>query len=169
MIYSLVHFPNIDAERINQLRKKYDPQFELIQPHMTVMFPVPETIGEDKLIDHISNVLRDKSSFPIQLQGLHESWDNYLFLLVGEGKDSVADLHAQIYSGMLANLRRTDLPYVPHVTLGAFPDNKNGFAQAWAEAKRLDLAYGCVMDKLHLVKIDDQRTRIISSREFFLR
>jgi len=120
MIYSLVHFPNIETERINQIRSKYDPQFELIQPHITVMFPVNESIGEDQLIDHLHHVVRDQKSFPIQLQGLCRSPDNYLFLLVSEGKDAIVDLNAQIYTGVLSNLRKTDLPYVPHVTLGVF-------------------------------------------------
>ena len=168
MIYSLVHFPKIDAERIDQIRRKYDPQVELIQPHITVMFPVPESIGEDKLIDHLGNVLRNTKSFTIQLQGLSKSPDDYLFLLVKEGKDAIVDLHAQIYTGVLGHLRKTDLPYVPHVTLGVFRDTGNEYARALAEAKRLDLHYRCAMYKLHFIKIDDERKRVVSSREFLL-
>src|SRR5215831_21017990 len=115
MIYSLVHFPNIDIARINQVRRLYDPQFDLIQPHITVMFPVPESVGEDKLIDHLRKVLCDTRSFPIQLQGLRKSPDDYLFLVVDKGKDDIVDLHSQINTGMLSDLSKTDLPYVPHV------------------------------------------------------
>ena len=168
MIYSLVHFPNIDTELINQIRRKYDPQVELIQPHITIMFPVTESIGEDKLIDHLRNVVRNRKSFPIQLQGLCRSPDNYLFLLVNEGKDAIVNLYAQIYTGVLSNLRKTDLPYVPHVTLGVFRDNGNEYERALEEAKRVDLDYRSALDTLHLVTIDDQRTRVVSSREFLL-
>ena len=52
MIYSLVHYPAIDTKRINQLRRKYDPQVELIQPHITIMFPVPGSIGGDRLVNN---------------------------------------------------------------------------------------------------------------------
>jgi 2'-5' RNA ligase len=102
------------------------------------------------------------------LQGLDKSWDQYLFLLVDEGKDALADLHAQIYTGVLTDLRQTHLAYVPHVTLGMFGDNINAYDKALDEAKRLNLDYRCVVDKLHLIKLDSERTRIKSSREFLL-
>src|SRR5438093_5551075 len=88
MIYSLVHFTHIDAERISQIRGKYDPQVELIQPHITVMFPVPESIGEDKLFDHLGHILRNTKSFTIQLQGLAKSPDDYLL--------AYADIHRRV-------------------------------------------------------------------------
>ena len=80
----------------------------------------------------------------------------------------LADLHAQIYTGVLADLRRNDLAYVPHITLGMFANNKSEFPQALDEAERLDMNYSCLVDRLHLLKINDQRTRILWSREFLV-
>ena len=94
--------------------------------------------------------------------------DDYLFLLVDEGREHISDLHAQIYSGVLADLKQTDLPYVPHVTLGMFADNESGCLQALDEAKQCDLNYHCVLDRLHLLKINDRLTRVLSSKEFLL-
>ena len=168
MIYSLVHFPDIDPERINQIRRKYDPQFALIQPHITLMFPVPGSVGEDQLVRHLEATLRDRKPFPIHLQGLDKSEDDYLFLLVKEGNDAIIDLHTRIYTGPLSNFKSRDLPYVPHVTLGVFRDTANEYKRALEEAKRLDLDYSCAMDRLHLVAIDDQRTHVQSTREFIL-
>src|SRR5437016_1243476 len=103
MIYSLVHFPDIYTEPINQIRRKYDPQVELIQPHITVMFPVNESIVEDQLIDHLENVFRHWRPFPIRFKGLDKSPDHYLFLLVDEGKDAIVDLYSQISTGVLGD------------------------------------------------------------------
>ena len=89
MFYALVHNPAVDAVSIKQLRKKYDPQVELIEPHITIVFPVPESIGEQSLISHIQNVLLAWRPFNIHQNGLQLSWDNYLFLLVQEGKSDV--------------------------------------------------------------------------------
>jgi|SRR6185503_11137544 len=166
MVYSLVHYPNIDTKRINQLRNKYDPQVELIQPHITLMFPL--SIDEETLVNHLRAVVSNRHQFPIHLKGLDKSWDHYLFLLVDEGKDALADLHAQIYTGLLTDLRQMNLAYVPHVTLGIFGDKSNEYDKALDEAKGLDLDYRCVVDKLHLVTIDEERTRIVCSREFHL-
>jgi 2'-5' RNA ligase len=168
MIYSLIHYPNIDTERIDRFRRVYDSQVYLIRPHITLMFPVSESIAEDKLVSHLQNVLREVQPFPIHLQGLHKSSDDYLYLLVGEGKEALVDLHAHIYSDLLVNHCHPELPYVPHLTLGVFSENTNEYHEAFDEAKRLDLNYRCTLDILHLVKINEQRTQIVSSREFSL-
>ena len=166
MIYALVHYPNVDTQRINLFRKKYDPQVDLIQPHITLMFPVPESIGEDNLVHHLQSVLSGWQPFPIHLQGLQKSWDDYLFLMVQEGNADIISLQSGIYTGVLADYRKEDIPYVPHLTLGVFAKNANEYAEALEEAKRLDLDYRCVLDKVHLVKVNDDRTQIVWNGEF---
>jgi 2'-5' RNA ligase len=168
MLYALVNYPNLDNRRVDQFRKRHDPQVDLIEPHITLMFPVPESIGEDNLVNHIERVLRDRQPFPIHLQGLQKSWDDYLFLMVQEGKADIAGLHSEIYTGVLTDCRKPDLPYVPHLTLGEFAKKANEYPEALEEAKRLDLDYRCVLDKVHLLKINDDMTQIVWSKEFSL-
>ena len=168
MIYALVHYPNVDTKRINQLRKKYDPQVDLIEPHITLMFPVPESIGEDNLVNHIESILSGWQPFPIHLQGFQKSWDDYLFLMVKEGDADIIGLHSEIYTGILADYRKEDVPFVPHLTLGVLAKNANEYPEVLGEAKRLNLDHRSVLDKLHLVKINNERAQIIWSKEFSL-
>src|SRR2546423_10142566 len=102
MAYALIHYPAIDPERINQLRRKCDPQFNLIAPHITIMFPVPDSIGEIGLVSHIGSVLRHWKPFPFHLKGFQKSWDEYLFLTLVEGEADVIRLHDDIYTGLLS-------------------------------------------------------------------
>ena len=118
MIYSLVHYPNIDIRRINQFRKKYDPLFSMIALHVTIMFPVPESVGEDNLIRHLENVLYSWQAFSIHLQEVKLSSDDYLYLLLQEGSEDVIRLHDEIYTGMLVDFLRKDILFIPHLTLG---------------------------------------------------
>jgi 2'-5' RNA ligase len=168
MDYAVVHFPNIDTRPIDPFRKKYDPQAGWIEPHVTVMFPVPELVGEDALVDHLRDVLSDRRPFPVRLRGLRKSWDDYLFLTVEEGGRELVDLHGRIYTGPLAEYRKDGAPFVPHLTLGAFAKNAEGYAEALEEATRLDLDYRCVVDEVHLLKVDDDRTRVVRRRAFSL-
>ena len=168
MAYALVHYPSIDVRRIQLLRKKYDPQAELIGPHLTLMFPVPEAVGEDNLVRHLHGVLCSFRPFPIRLRGFQKSWDGYLFLLVQEGCAEMTALHGRIYTGPLAEYREEGVPFIPHLTLGAFGDDEERYAAALEEAERLDLDYRSVLDRLHLVKVTDERTRILWSKEFSL-
>jgi 2'-5' RNA ligase len=96
MSYALVHFPTIDTRQIDELRRKYDPQVDLIAPHITI-------------------------------------------------------------------------PYVPHVTLGAFADDAASCSDALRDSKRLRLRYQCVVDRLHLVKVNDDGSRITREEEFLLK
>src|SRR5437660_12362246 len=130
MIYALVHYPKIDTRLIDQLRQKYDPQFGLIDQHITIMFPVRDSIDGNSLVSHLENVLSDCRPFPIRLQGLQRSWDDCLFLLVRDGSSEIVRLHNRIYSGVLAGYKNTDIKFVTHLTLGALVEVVDRYAQA---------------------------------------
>ena len=168
MFYALVHYPKVNTLRINEFRKLYDPQIKFIGPHITLMFPVPESIGEDNIVNHLAGVLSNWEPFPIRLQGLLKSSDNYLYLLVQEGSGNIVDLHHEIYTGLLAHYQKEDVPFVPHLTLGFFGENVDKYPKALEEAKRLNLDFRSLLDKVHLVKINDDRSQIVWSKEFLL-
>ena len=168
MFYALVHYPAIDTDVIHQLRKKYDPQVDLIEPHLTIVFPLPESVGEQKLVSHLEQALLAWKPFTIRLKGLQRSWDNCLFLLIEEGKLDVIRLHDELYTGVLAAYYRDDLPFVPHLTLGSFAEDERRCLQALEEVERLGLDYRSVVKRLDLVKINRDRTQITWSKEFKL-
>lgn len=167
MFYALVHYPAIETKQINQLRKRYDPQVNLIEPHITVVFPVPEVVGERRLFLHLEQVLRGWQPFVIQLRGLHQSADNSLFLLVQEGSSEIIRLHNELYTGVLAEFHRDDLPFVPHITLGSFSEDEH-YRHALHEAEQLGFEYMSLFDRLHLVKVNGERSQITWSKEFLL-
>jgi len=169
MLYALVHYPAVELGSINRLRSKYDPQFHLIAPHITIMFPTPDSIGERNLVSHIEGVLQGWESFPIRLKGLQQSWDEYLFLLLNKGEGDVIRLHDEIYMGLLSEYRNEVRPFRPHVTLGAFSAKSEEYSQALKEAERLMLNYECMLDRLHLIKINDERSQIVWSKEFSIK
>ncbi|MDZ8227596.1 2'-5' RNA ligase family protein [Nostoc sp. ChiVER01] len=169
MSYAIVHYPNINTEDINQLRQKYDPQVYLIEPHITLVFPIIESINENNLIIHIENILIKWKTFPICLQGLQKSWDEYLFLMVEEGKVDMIELHNELYTGILAKYCRGNLPFIPHLTLGKLTKDINQFLQVLEEAQQSNLNYRCFVDKVHLINIADEQRSIIWSKKFVLR
>jgi 2'-5' RNA ligase len=168
MIYALVHYPSVESPRINQVREKYDPQVDLIAPHITLMFPVPESVGEDILVRHLERVLCNWQPFLIHLQGVQISLDDHLFLMLQEGNANVIRLHDEIYTGILVEYRREDIPFIPHVTLGVFEENSSNHERVLEEAKQLGIDQSCMLDKLHLVKVNDDRSRIVWNKEFSL-
>lgn len=183
LYYALVHFPNIDTSDVQLLRIKYDPTADLIPAHITILFPVSDEIGEDAFINHIESVLKHWEPFPIRINGLLKSWDHWLFLTLRDGNAEVIRLHNEIYTGILQPYLRTDIEFVPHIGLGLFIreggkyDYKNPkelefdeqkYEMALNEANQLDLDYQCVFNKLHLITLPNDFSKIEVSREFLM-
>ena len=173
MYYTLSFYPQLTqelAESIAAIRREHDPTFDFAKPHITVLFPVPDSIGEQQLISHIQNVLSDWSPFEIRLGGFHKSHDHWLFLTLVEGEAQVKRLYRLIYTGILAKYRRDDLEFVPHLGLGLFMkegtiydwDNpqetdfdQERYEEALQQAKALPLHLSFRVEGLQLAKISD--------------
>ena len=97
MYYGLVLYPEVEIGRIQEIRRKYDPTFDVIGPHVTVLFPVPEAVGEAELVSHIENVLGNWKAFETRLGGFVKSHDHWLFLTLQKGEREVKRLYQALY------------------------------------------------------------------------
>ncbi len=183
MYYALVHFPHIETTSIQIIRHKYDPTAHLVPAHITILFPVPDKISKKSLTNHIKSVLKHWKPFLIRINGLYKSWDNWLFLTIKDGNDEIFRLHKQIYTGILRPYQRADINFVPHISLGLFvkeglkydfenPQELEFDAQKYEaavnEANQLGLDYRCWFDKLHLVTLTNDFSKIEIISEFLL-
>ena len=173
MYYALSFYPRLSAElseSIDAIRKEYDPTYSFTKPHITVMFPVPGSLGEGRLISHIQNVLSNCGPFEIVLGGLHKSHDHWLFLTLTEGEARVKKLYRALYTGILTEHLTDDVDFVPHIGLGLFI--KKGSTYDWDnpreadfdieryekalwQAKALPVPARISVEKLQLTKIPD--------------
>jgi 2'-5' RNA ligase len=171
--YSMGFYPGLSAElaeAIGTIREKYDPTSGFIKPHVTVLFPVPGSVGEEPLVGQIGDVLSEWRPFKMRLGGFHKSRDHWLFLTLKEGEAEVRRLHGALYTGILAEYRRDDIEFVPHMGLGLFVKqgsiykwdtpresdlDRVGYGEALREAEALPLGSTSVIETFHLVKIPD--------------
>jgi 2'-5' RNA ligase len=153
MYYALGFYPRLStelAEAIGAIRRAYDPTVRFVKPHITVLFPVPEIVGEGRLVSHIGNVLSDWSPFDIQLGGFHKSHDHWLFLTLEAGGGHVKSLYQSLYTGILAEYRRDDIEFVPHLGLGLFV--KEGTTYNWDSPQESDFDRARYEEALRLVR-----------------
>jgi 2'-5' RNA ligase len=171
MYSSLVHYPDIGVDSVDRIRRKYDPTFELIRPHVTVVFPVPESVGKRRLLEHVGTVADRSPRFAVRFRGFVKSPDHWLFLKVEDGKAEFVQLFESLYTGPLAPFRRVDVEFVPHISLGLFVKkdvrydmsaapqaadfDEASYSKALqeAEAERIDLR--CSVSRLDLVELED--------------
>jgi len=64
-----------------------------MEPHIPLMFPVDESIGEERLVQPLESVLQDWQTFPIHLQRFQISPDELLLLLIQQGNEDIIRLH----------------------------------------------------------------------------
>lgn len=172
--------PWLPAEPIGSFRRAHYPTAHLIEPHLTVVFPVPEVVGRDAFLEHVRGVVSRTPAFDIRLSGLDTSWDHWLFLAVAEGSDEVVALHDALYAEVLGPYLWTEHPYVPHVGLGHFAVERDTrdplelrpraidrarFDEARREAEAMELDYTGPFDRVHIFGLDDELTHVTPLEE----
>lgn len=112
-----------DYEWIQSIRKVYDERYyKIAEPHFTLVFPLFD-LEEKKLIDHVSMVAKKFKEFYFVLrcaQIVKDSFSEYtdVFLIPEEGYRIFIKLHDELYTGILKNELRLDIPFIPHVGIG---------------------------------------------------
>lgn len=109
-------FKNIN--RIQEIRNKFDKLANLIPPHITLVFPFSDSISDQELVNKLSNLLYNWSSFCIKFHGISLSEDGYIFLNCINGCEEIIKLHDEIYEKILPSHYKKTIKYVPHITLG---------------------------------------------------
>ena len=171
MHYVLVIYPRVDEALVGTIRRKYDPTVDVIAPHLPVVYPVPESIGLDRLSSHIGSVAADTPPFDIRLGRLNRSSDHWLFLTPARGAEDLTQLYWRLHTGVLAEFRAVDGPFVPHVALGhllrpgATYDwehpreedfDTSRYEVAFREAQPLLASSPQRVDTVHLVAVPDE-------------
>ena len=180
--YGVVYFPKLNYAPLNEFRKKYDPTFDLIEDHVTIVFLIPDTFNLQELKDQIGNVVKKWRSFDIHISGLSKSWDHWLFLTIKEGNQKVIELHDQLYKGPLKPYLREDIEYKPHIGLGYFGEknydhkdpralalNEENYRKARSEAESLNLDFWRTLDHLCLLKLNKDFESYRTEKIFYLK
>jgi 2'-5' RNA ligase len=172
MKYAIIHRPETDTSQIETISKKYDPNFGLVGPHATLVFPFPsEQIDEANLIVNLNTVASVTKKFKVLFTDTELSWDQWLFLTPTIGRSEIELLHDKLYEldGIRPHLR-ADIPFVPHITLGLFakqnsnyglriatsvPLDKERYEQARREIDSLAVKYEYIATRFELLSVAD--------------
>jgi 2'-5' RNA ligase len=102
-------------------RQRYDPQANIIPPHITVVGPFNFSGPLQELYDHLDEIGETHAPIKVSLIG----WDAYnqtdyqIHLPLVTGRLEFKALHKNLLTGPLSHLK-PDETYWPHITLGRF-------------------------------------------------
>jgi 2'-5' RNA ligase len=119
MFFGIATFPQKHVQDIaNSYRKRYDPRYALIPPHITLKerFPMQET-HITRAADALEQIAQTTAPFTIQISKVsHFHPTSATLYLVIEDAGELTQLHQQISKPF----EPKELPYdyIPHITIG---------------------------------------------------
>lgn len=152
MKYGIVIFPSNEVRDFaNGYRKRYDPNYAMIQPHLTVKSAFEADHNSiQKIMGYLETVTSDVSPFEVVLNrfsNFHPT-NNVIYLELADQKP-VVDLHEKIHSGVLS----FEEPYsfIPHITVGQkLTDDELQDVYSTLRMKRFD--YRFQVDRVNLLQ-----------------
>lgn len=156
-------FPSFSADSgVQAFRAKHDPLAQCIPPHITLLFPFEDDVGDAELVRHIEDAVQGLGNFAIGFATPVLVDNRLIWLPVRDDEGNVAGLHARLYSGFMKKHLRPEIPYRPHVTLGVAGESEA--AELLREAQRISLVAGYRVESVILERIGaEQQSEIIAT------
>ena len=121
---ALISYPALPAHVVTwmqDIRRRFDPQFELVAPHFTFVFPTA-AVDEATLTSHAEAVLGATAAIDFTIVRARvfpdpKSNSAYLFLVPDRGYDDMLALNTRLYAGPLAASKTPGVTFTPHITI----------------------------------------------------
>lgn len=159
-------YPNFENRGvIDAIRDKYDPLCNVIDPHITLVFPFGSDLSARALAEHTQEALLGFEPFHLRMKGLTASIEpdgNYLFLNVAQGLQELYGLSRKLYTGILAEYQ-SDLyraRYCPHITVGKLgkSEDHRGIIRRIGNQ---ETEFACDIDCVHIEIIKESDSAIL--------
>jgi 2'-5' RNA ligase len=124
-VIAYANLTDADMTAVQAVRARHDPQFHILAPHFTLVFPMEA--HQFDIAGEVESAAKSIAPFRFTLDSVRAAPDpfsggGHVFLVPEHGAAHINALHARLYSGALSWAHRSDIPYVPHITVGAHPD-----------------------------------------------
>jgi len=125
MAYLVIAYPELqqsDFDWVQDYRRENDKQFDIVNPHFTVVFAVHD-LDKDNFVREARRIADGVEAFNFDLNVATVNQDNsgryyHEFLVPDAGYSNIVKLHDKLYSGLLAPFLRLDVDFIPHISIG---------------------------------------------------
>lgn len=151
MKYAIVIFPSRSIQdEANAYRKRYDPKYSLIPPHITLKSAF--TANEEMihtLITELKYIASETKPFTIYMNKFRSfaPVTNTIYLKVELSKE-LMQLHEKMHQGKFSNKKVH--PYVPHITI-AQSLTHDEYSDVYGSLQMKRVRYKDMIDRFHLL------------------
>ena len=151
---------------IEDIRKKHDPLFGKVPPHITLIFPFSTDLDNAVIIKHLENCLAKFSNIEISLSGFSYHENGYIFWDVIDGRQDIINLHDELYTGILSPFKHKTIKYNPHITIGHI-ETKQSMDEIKNQLNKINIHEKCKNFNIILEEIQaDDNSKIIKYFSF---
>ncbi|QPC46105.1 YjcG family protein [Mangrovibacillus cuniculi] len=151
MKYGIVMFPSKQLQdKANAFRKRYDPHYALISPHITLKGAFEAT---DAQLNEYNEKLREiaKTTAPLKLTiqkvSSFQPVNNVIYFKVAPTEE-LSTLHQTMYENI--GQEQPDYSFVPHITIGQkLSDDEH--SDVYGSLRMEDVSYEETIDRFHLL------------------
>lgn len=156
-VVTVPYMSEADAGVIDTVRRLHDPQVTMVGPHVSLVFaqPIPASIAQA----HVRQVAESLRPCEVIFRRAMPWWTGkgpaYVFLLPEEGLSTLGHWHDALhaYDSPFAAAQKLDIPFVPHITLGAVANESAARAIA-AQWNASGVVIQAAFDSLLLGRLD---------------
>ena len=165
---TIMIFPQFDnMHSIKAFRKKHDPLYGLVRPHITLVFPFESGYSQTEIEAALAQALAEVPPFAIELKGLMQD-RQWIFLDVTQGRDTIVEIHKNLYAKHFSQYRPSWLQeYTPHVTVGQFKSSLEA-QNVYETENHLTESFTCVVQAISVEIIGENEESILET-EYQLR
>jgi 2'-5' RNA ligase len=166
MTLAIVAYPDLeedDRQWIEAFRRTHDVQAARIAVHFTLVFPLDGVLGDFE--SDTQAVVRTTRPIPFSIRHARAvpgmpGGVTPVVLIPDEGSAHIVELHDQLYAGRLRVHLRPDIPFTPHMTIGAARNSESADRLVSELGARLRIVHGTIRT-LDLVDVGNARVRTV--------
>src|SRR5690606_23043187 len=117
MKYGIVIFPSKKLQDLaNSYRKRYDPHYALIPPHLTLKEAFETDVDAEKITDKLEEIAESIEPFPLKILKVSSFQPiNNTIYFKAQLEEELKELHEKLHDDFPGG--KAEHPFVPHVTI----------------------------------------------------
>ncbi|MCM2533665.1 YjcG family protein [Neobacillus pocheonensis] len=151
MKFGVVVFPSKKLQDlVNSYRKRYDPHYALVPPHLTLKNAF-EASEEDAIqfAEKLRKIAGHHNAFPIKTSKISsfQPVNNVIYFKI-DPTEALSELHTEINHEL--NVQNLEYSFVPHITIGQKLSNDE-HSDVYGSLRMTKLDHEEIVDRFHLL------------------
>ena len=151
MKFGIVIFPSKKLQDYaNSYRKRYDPHYSLIAPHLTLKYPFESSENDIKaIVKKLDEIANDCKPFELNILKVSsfKPVNNVIYFKV-ELREELEQLRDKLHNEVMKN--DSEFAFVPHITIGQQLSDQE-HSDIYSQLSMLDFKHTETIDRFHLM------------------